>query len=88
VSCPLPGDAVERLPEEHAVVVGEHVGVRGEAFASRAHEFEAIVSVVTDRIDATLLARAVRLRGSSRTSPWVTTTSTSGRARRAVVGGR
>jgi glyoxylate reductase len=63
VSCPLPGDAVERLREEHAVVLGqEHVGVRGEAFTSRAHEFEAIVSVVTDRIDAPLLARAARLR--------------------------
>ncbi|HTB77605.1 MAG TPA: D-glycerate dehydrogenase [Polyangiaceae bacterium] len=63
MSCPLPGDAVERLRKEHAVVVGqEHVGVRGEAFASRAHEFEAIVSVVTDRIDAPLLARAARLR--------------------------
>ncbi len=63
MSCPLPGDAVERLREEHAVVVGqEHVGVRGEAFASRAHEFEAIVSVVTDRIDEALLARAARLR--------------------------
>jgi glyoxylate reductase len=63
VSCPLPGDAVERLREEHAVVLGqEHVGVRGEAFSSRAHEFEAIVSVVTDLIDAPLLARAARLR--------------------------
>jgi glyoxylate reductase len=63
VSCPLPGDAVERLREEHAVVLGqEHVGVRGEAFTSRAHEFEAIVSVVTDLIDAPLLARAARLR--------------------------
>ena len=63
VSCPLPGDAIERLQEEHAVVVGqEHVGVRGEAFAARAHEFDAIVSVVTDRIDPALLARVPRLR--------------------------
>jgi glyoxylate reductase len=63
VSCPLPGDAVERLRNEHTVVVGEdHVGVRGEAFARGAPAFEAIVSVVTDRIDAALLARAPRLR--------------------------
>ncbi len=63
VSCPLPGDAVERLGSEHTVVVGEdHVGVRGEAFARGAPAFEAIVSVVTDRIDAALLARAPRLR--------------------------
>jgi glyoxylate reductase len=63
VSCPLPGDAVERLRNEHAVVVGEdHIGVRGEAFAREAPAFEAIVSVVTDRIDAALLARTPRLR--------------------------
>ena len=63
VSCPLPGDAVDRLGLEHAVAVGaEHIGVRGESFARGASSFEAIVSVVTDRIDAPLLARAPRLR--------------------------
>jgi glyoxylate reductase len=45
------------------VVVGrEHLGVIDEAFAQGAPSFEAIVSVVTDRIDAALLARAPRLR--------------------------
>jgi glyoxylate reductase len=45
------------------VVVGrEHVGVNDEAFARDASSFEAIVSVVTDRIDEALLARAPRLR--------------------------
>jgi len=40
----------------------EHVGVRGEAFARGASSFEAIVSVVTDRIDTALMARTPRLR--------------------------
>jgi glyoxylate reductase len=63
VSCPLPGDAIDRLQVEHAVVIGqEHLGVRSEAFAQGAATFEAIVSVVTDRIDASLLARMPRLR--------------------------
>ena len=63
VSCPLPGDAVERLRNDHVLVVGEdHVGVRGEAFARGAPAFEAIVSVVTDRIDGALLARTPRVR--------------------------
>lgn len=45
------------------MVVGrEHVGVIDEAFARGAPSFEAIVSVVTDRIDAALLARAPQLR--------------------------
>ena len=63
VSCPLPGDAVERLRAEHDVVVGaEHEGVRGEPFARDAASFEAIVALLTDRIDGGLLARAPRLR--------------------------
>lgn len=63
VSCPLPGDAVDKLGSEHDVVVGqEHVGVGGEAFAEGAAGFDAIVSVVTDRIDRSLLERAPRLR--------------------------
>jgi glyoxylate reductase len=63
VSCPLPGDAIDELRREHVVVVGrEHVGVRGEAFAEGAPTFQAIISVVTDRIDAALLARTPRLR--------------------------
>jgi glyoxylate reductase len=63
VSCPLPGDAVDRLAREHGTVVGqEHVGVSGEAFAEGAARFDAIVSVVTDRIDGALLGRAPHLR--------------------------
>jgi glyoxylate reductase len=63
VSCPLPGDAVARLEREHDVVVGvEHEGVRGEAFARAAGSIDAIVALLTDRVDAALLARAPRLR--------------------------
>jgi glyoxylate reductase len=63
VSCPLPGDSLERLAREHDVVVGaEQVGVRGDAFADGAGTFDAIVSVVTDPIDGALLDRARRLR--------------------------
>lgn len=63
VSCPLPGDAVERLAREHEVVVGgEHEGVRGPAFSREPASFDAIVSLLTDRIDAPLLERARQLR--------------------------
>jgi glyoxylate reductase len=63
VSGPLPGDAIERLARTHEVVVGEElVGVRGDAFARAAPTFDAIVSLLTDRIDEALLRRADRLR--------------------------
>jgi glyoxylate reductase len=63
VSCPLPGDAVERLAREHEVVVGaEHEGVRGEPFARVATSLDAIVALLTDRVDDALLARTTRLR--------------------------
>jgi glyoxylate reductase len=63
VSGPLPGDAVERIAREHDVVVGEErQGVRGEAFAREAARLDAIVSLLTDRIDAALLGRAAGLR--------------------------
>jgi glyoxylate reductase len=63
VSCPFPGDAVDRLRREHDVIVGEEsVGVRGDAFLREASGFDAIASVVTDPIDAALLDRAPRLR--------------------------
>ena len=63
VSCPLPGDAVARLAREHEVVVGdERVGVRGAAFSREGATFDAIVSLLTDRIDAALLEGAPRVR--------------------------
>jgi glyoxylate reductase len=63
VSCPLPGDAVDRLSREHEVVVGEeHVGVQGAAFTGHAGSFDALVTLSRDRIDGALLARASRLR--------------------------
>jgi len=63
VSCPLLGDAVERLEREHRVTVGqEHVGVGGEAFGRAARELDGIVSLLTDRIDAALLDAVPALR--------------------------
>jgi glyoxylate reductase len=63
VSGPLPGDATERLARAHDVVVGEErVGVRGEAFTREAPGLDAIVALLTDRIDSALLASAQRLR--------------------------
>jgi len=63
VSAPLPGDAVERLRAVGEVVIGDvNEGIAGSAFSAVAGEIDAIVSMLTDRIDASLLARAPRLR--------------------------
>jgi glyoxylate reductase len=53
VSAPLPGDAVVGAASD---------GVRGAAFAACAPRVDALVAMLTDRIDAALLARAPRLR--------------------------
>ncbi len=63
VSCPLPGDAVERVRAIGEVVVGEPGrGVRSVAFEEHAASFDAILALLTDRVDAALLARAPRVR--------------------------
>ncbi len=63
VSAPLPGEAVKRLQAIADVVVGEvGEGVLGMAFADGASQWEALVTLLTDRIDAELLARAPRVR--------------------------
>jgi glyoxylate reductase len=59
VSGTLPGDAVEVLSESFTVVQGE--GLASEVFAGCAAHVRGIVALLTDRIDATLLARAPRL---------------------------
>jgi glyoxylate reductase len=59
VSGTLPGDAVDVLSESFTVVRGESVA--SPAFAECAADVRGIVSLLTDRIDATLLARAPRL---------------------------
>jgi glyoxylate reductase len=61
VSGTLPGDAVMRLRASHDVVQDEG-GVASDAFASCSPHVEAIVALLTDRIDDALLARAPRLR--------------------------
>jgi glyoxylate reductase len=63
VSGPLPGDAVELLSAAHEVVIGEErVGVRSPSFDAGAAAIDALVALLTDRVDAALLARAPRLR--------------------------
>jgi glyoxylate reductase len=58
VSAALAGDAVERLTNaQHEVVVapaGE--GIYGETFATGAATFDALVTLLTDRVDSALLA--------------------------------
>jgi glyoxylate reductase len=63
VSCPLPGNALERLRAACEVVVGEPgLGVRSAAFDENAGDIEAILALLTDAIDERLLGRAPRLR--------------------------
>jgi glyoxylate reductase len=51
------------LGAAHEVTVGdEHRGVRGEAFAREAMMYEALVTLLTDTVDAAFLARAPRVR--------------------------
>lgn len=61
VSGTLPGDAVERLRAEHEVVQDD-AGIASDAFASVAGRVDAIVALLTDRIDDALLARCPKLR--------------------------
>lgn len=61
VSGALPGDVVPRLAEDFDVVAHED-GVRSPAFDACADRVQAIVSLITDRIDDALLARTPRLR--------------------------
>jgi glyoxylate reductase len=63
VTCPLPGDAIERVRRVAEVVVGEPAeGVRSAAFAEHAATLDAVLALLTDAIDAPLLERAPRLR--------------------------
>src|ERR1700727_471035 len=64
LSAPLPTGMAEKLAAaEHEVVVGAAgEGVYGEAFESGAATFDALVTMLTDRIDAALLARVPNVR--------------------------
>jgi glyoxylate reductase len=61
VSGTLPGDGVARLRAAHDVVQDED-GVRSAAFAGCRAEVEAVVALLTDRIDAAFLHGSPRLR--------------------------
>jgi hypothetical protein len=63
VTCPLPGDAIDRLKQTCDVTVGEPgLGVRSESFANEAGTFEVILALLTDAIDEPLLDRTPRVR--------------------------
>jgi glyoxylate reductase len=63
VSCPLPGDAVDRLRAVCAVTVGaERQGVQGPEFAQGAGAFDGLVTTISDRVDGALLARCPQVR--------------------------
>ena len=61
VSGTLPGDGVARLRSTHDVVQHED-GVRSAAFAACRPQVEAVVALLTDRIDAAFLGGSPRLR--------------------------
>src|SRR4051794_24869946 len=61
VSGTLPGDSVALLRKSHVVVQDED-GVRSAAFAACRADVEAIVALLTDRIDAAFLEGTPRLR--------------------------
>jgi glyoxylate reductase len=61
VSGMLPGDAPRILAEKHQVVQDD-AGIASTAFDGCADRVEAIVALLTDRIDAALLERCPRLR--------------------------
>ncbi len=62
VSAPLPGDAIDRLREVAEVVVSSGQGVRDPGFLERVDSFDALVTLLTDRVDDELLHAAERLR--------------------------
>ena len=62
VSGTLPGNAVARGLRDAHEVVSDDGGVASAAFAECAARVEAIVALLTDRIDAALVARAPHLR--------------------------
>ncbi|MBX3208446.1 MAG: D-glycerate dehydrogenase [Labilithrix sp.] len=61
VSGPLLGDALEALREAPFEVVLDEGGVGSDAFAASADRVRGIVTLITDRVDAALLARTPRL---------------------------
>lgn len=61
VSGSLPGDVVPRLAQDFEVIHAED-GIRSPAFAECAARVEAVVALLTDEIDAALLARCPALR--------------------------
>ncbi|APR86839.1 D-3-phosphoglycerate dehydrogenase [Minicystis rosea] len=63
VSAPLPGPAIDLMRAEHHVDVGaDPIGLGREGIVARIADRDALVTLVTDRIDEAVLAAAPRLR--------------------------
>jgi glyoxylate reductase len=63
VSAPLPGDALAPLSSRAEVVVGRAgQGLADPLFAGAPETYDAIVTLLTDRVDQAVLSRAPRLR--------------------------
>jgi len=63
VSAPLPGPALAGLAGRAEVVVGQtRLGLEDPAFARAADSFDAVVTLLTDRVDEARLGRAARLK--------------------------
>ena len=63
VSAPLPGDALAILAARASVVVSETgQGLADPRFVDDCGSYDAIVTLLTDRVDADVLAKAARLR--------------------------
>jgi glyoxylate reductase len=63
VSAPLPGPAIDRLRAAHHVEVGgDPIGLGKAGILARIAKADALVTLVTDRIDDAVLAAAPRLR--------------------------
>ena len=63
VSAPLPGPAVELLRAAHEVLVGaDPIGLGREGILARVAGCDALITLVTDRVDEEILAAAPRLR--------------------------
>lgn len=83
VSGELPCDAVGLLAPDHTVVLGE--AVRSAAFDGLASSVEGIVSLLTDRVDDTVLARTPRLRVVANVAVGVDNVDLDACARRGIV---
>jgi glyoxylate reductase len=86
VSCPLPGDALDDLARVHDVEIGtDPRGIGRAGLLARAHAFDALMTLVSDRVDEDVLAAAPRLRVVANVGVGVDNVDLAACARRGVV---